>query len=297
MKLKSGKAKAEPTHFLPLERIVDHPEVGKQKLDAELVEQTKASILQVGLDDPLTVWNGGKEYETMEMKGGDEVPSSFLVDGAHRRAAIRSIRKDDEAKFAELFPNGVPVVMRDYASLPEFIGAQLRANLARRTPKVAEILPKMQRLRDEFKMKNKQIAAIIGKSEAYVSNVLNIEEELGDEGVEALKEGEVSSKDALEAAKEVKQAKKAGKSADVKAVVAKAKQKTAARKAAGRERDEKRPSLKRLWKIYKSLPSLRLGERIAVLEGMCEFLVGEASKLPKELRLAKQAKSTAEDEE
>lgn len=306
MKIKTAAAKetkkeeavvVAPTHYVPVEHLLDHPDLPKQKLDADWVAELKGSIEESGLDTPLQVWNGGDTTNTMELKDKSEVAACFLIAGFHRRAAIRQIAKESPKTYAALFPNGVPIVMQSYEDVAEVIAARLRENLARRTPTTAELLPLMQELRDKHKKKQKEIAAMIGRSEPYVAEVFSIEENLGAEGAKEVAEGGVHAKDALKAAKAVKAEKKAGKTPDVKKHIAVAKAKTAARVASGRDRDEKRTSGKRIWKAYKSLPSMTMGAKVIILEGALEYISGETDKLPKELRKAVDAPSKTEKEE
>lgn len=295
MKVTQPSKGAAPTGFLPLELLVDHPSLHNRPIDEEWVQELKTSIAKNGLDTPLFVWNGGTECPKMTVNDKD-FPASFVTAGFHRRAALRKLRKENPDRFAELFPKGVPVIVRG-GSMQETICLQLRENVDRLNPTAAEILPQMLRLRDEFKMKNKEIAQRIGRSDSYVSQVFAVEEELGTEGVEEVVSGGVSAKEAVKAAAEVRKARKAGKPVDKKAVVAKAKEKTAKLKAKGAQREEKRMSLKRIWKAYKALPAMTLGKKLNLIEAAVEYAVGDSDRLPKEFVSAEKAAAKAEDDD
>lgn len=280
------------THFLPLELVVEYPEIGKRELDKEWAAELKESIRANGLDTPLLVWDGGEEAPMMKV-GTKEVPSNFLVAGFHRREALRSLRKEDSSRFENLFPQGIPV-RRFSGSLGDMIALQLRENLDRQNPEAEEVLPQVLRLRDEFKLKQKQIARKIGRSEAYVSQLLAVEEELGKEGVEEVVKGGVSAKHAMRAAKDVRK----GKSSKEQAIKS-AKEKSAKQKAAGRDREEKRVSFGKLWGRFKALPAMEDDDAFAILQKMCRYVAGEIDTLPKELKAdaAKKSKTEDEDEE
>jgi ParB-like chromosome segregation protein Spo0J len=258
------------------------------------VRQLKESIARSGLDTPLTIWND-PDVEEVEIEDGDKkysVKPTFLVAGMHRRAALRLMQKEDKGKFNELFPGGqIPVVERK-GTLKEALCAQVRENSARKNPSAEELLPLMQRLRDEFKMTGKQIALETGTSPSWVSNIFDIEE-LEEEGQEAVKKGELSAKHAMKAAKVVKAAKKSGKPVDVKAHVEQAKAKTKADRDAGRQREVKKLSWKKCWSIYTALPGMKIGLQIDILEGIFKYQL-EDGKLPQELKLAATKKSKVE---
>jgi ParB-like chromosome segregation protein Spo0J len=282
--------------FVPLEHILNSDEVKEtyRPLDKGWVEELAMSISRDGLDTPITVWDGGPDVQAVKIDG-KEVTPSFLIAGNHRRAALKKIRKEQPDAFKAKFPNGIPVIRRS-GSLKEALCAQLRENAARKDPSAEDLLPLMIRLRDEFKMNGKTIAASIGRSTSYVSEVFNVEKELGEEGKEAVLKGELSAKHAIKAAKDVKEARKSGKTVDVKAVVAGAKAKTASAKASGRERDEKRMSAKKIWKNYKALPGRTVGQKLVLCEAGLAYLSGETDKLPSELKKSDDKASKTEKE-
>lgn len=281
------------TQFAAIAAILDHPEVEQsyRPLNNEHVGFLYESIKRDGLDTPLGVWDGGPDCAGAKDETGKfHKQPSFLISGNHRRAALRRLAKADAARFAELFPNGIPVIRRS-GSLQDVLCAQVRENCARHNPLAEELLPQMQRLRDDFKMSGKQIAASIGKSASFVSTVFTVEEEVGDEGVEEIKKGGITMKEAIKATKKIKEAKKLGKKVDVKKVLKEAKSATSAEKSEGRLREKKRPSLSKLWAIYSQLPGLTMGQRVALTEAMIQFDLKLINKLPSELKLAKDKES------
>lgn len=286
-----------PARYYSLDLLADHPDLGQRPLDKEHVGDLQNSIREHGLDVPLIIWDGGEEAPEMTI-GGKTVPSSFLVAGLHRRAALRRLKKEDAEAFAKLFPDGVPCVVRT-GTLQEMLCLQLRENLDRKNPSTEDILPKVIRLRDEFGMKAKHIAKAVGRSDAFVSNLFDIERELGESGVKEVIEGGIAIKDALKAANELKAKKKGGEEPDeedVKEVVAKAKAKTTARKESGRERDEKRTSIKKVWERFCALPAMDDAKALKILRAGVGYVVGQRDTLPKELSAEASKKSTTEKE-
>lgn len=285
------------TH-IPLRLIVEHPQIIYRSLNEEWVEELSKNIEQVGLTVPLIVWNGGGDKGVrMQIGEGDsaeKVAASFLVAGNHRKNALKSLFKRNAARFKELFPDGVPAVVIG-GDLKDALTAQLRENVMREEMSPAQVFPVLKfLLKKEDKggggMSQKEVAKAIGKSTAWVSQVLDIEEQLGEEGVEALEKKEVGLAAARDVASKVKKAKKEGKAVDAKEELKKVKEKVATRKAAGKAREAKRLSAKKLWERYLALPRMSMGESKAILEAALGYLAGDDnSELPEEL--------TAESEE
>lgn len=272
------------TH-IPLKLIAESDEIGYRTLDKEHVKNLTGLIKDHGLDQPLIVWNGGGDKGVMvELENGTKVAASYLVAGRHRRHAIRAIFKQDPARYKELFPNGVPVIVRG-GDLQEAILAQLRENAAREDATYEQVLPQAIRLRDEFKMKNRAIAKAIGKSESWVSQVFDVEEVLGADAGEELTKGNLKLSHARKAAQKVKAAKKAGTPIDAKAELNKVKAKAAATKAKGKKREDRRVSPSKVMDRYLAVrKTLKLGEKLVVLENALGYLAGnEEYELPEEL--------------
>ncbi len=288
---KAASPEATNLVYVTLDHIVGHKDIKNREHEAENVEELTTDIEHNGLDTPLMVWDGGKPGNMMKV-GGQLVPATFLVAGFRRRSALKKYRANDPKGFTAAFPNGIPCLQRT-GDLSEMLCLHLRENVARVNPAAEDVLPVITRLQDEFGLKQNQIAKQIGKSTAYVSQMLGIKKTIGDEGLDEVKKGGVSLKDAKAAADNMKKAAKKGEKLDAKEELAKAKAKTAARKSSGRERDEKRVSAKKLFAIYKAMPTTTLGSRIELLEKAFRYLAGELESLPKEFKLESERESKA----
>jgi ParB-like chromosome segregation protein Spo0J len=295
---KAEKAKPEvithPDGFVPISLIADHPSLHYRKLNDEHVAELKQSIRKNGLDVPLIVWDGGEDG-IMEVaidpenpkKGTQSVQASFLLSGQHRREALLGLFDEDPKWFEKKFPEGVPVTYRK-GELKDAIAAQLRENVQRINPSAAEVLPWILKLQDEHGMKQSAIANAIGKSVSYVSEVLRIQKTLGKKGTEAVKSGDASLTDVAnetrKASKKAKEEKREVTEDEAEEIVEKAKKKTAAKKSKGKQRAEKRPSLKKLYSRFKALPKMNLGAQLETLKGMIEYATGEIDELPEALQ-------------
>ncbi len=266
---------------IPLERMSKTDKIPNRELDEKHVASLQTSIAKSGLDTPLTIWGGTKPGTKMKMKGV-EVPAAFLVAGFHRREAIKAIRNENPERFDILFKEGVPCVVK-FGELKDILLLQLRENVDRKDPSAEEILPFLRRLRTEFKMEQKEIARNLGKSTAWVSVILDIENTLGDEATEEVSKGGVSLREARDVAKSIKKERSEGKTPDVKAKVAKMKAESAERKSKGKKRREKRTSIGVLFKRYRALPQTGIGARVRILEEMIEYAIGEADEPPSEV--------------
>ena len=273
--------------FVPLELIVQHKELPPRDVDQNNVDELFHSIKRSGLDTRLTLWGGDKSGTKMTV-GGKEHPASFLIAGNHRRAALRKLLKDDPDRFNALFPNGIPCTIR-ICPLSEALLIQLRENVMRKDMTPEQILPVLQHL-TKLGVKQNVIAIRIGKSTGWVSQMLDIAENLGEEGLEEVAKGGLTVRDARAAGKEIKKAKKDGKPVSAKEAVSKLKQKIE-EKRKGKKRVEKRASIKLLYNRYSVLPSnVTQGRRVQILEGICEYLIGESDDLPKEVASDKEEK-------
>ncbi len=282
---KDSKVLGDVVIHLPIAQLGDHPEINNRALTTESIEEMKTSILASGLDEPLVLWDGGTPGKTVSV-GGKEVPATYILSGSRRRAAIKLILKSDPKAYARLFPLGIPCRVRT-GKLVDAVCANLRFNSARRDPDASEILPEIQRLRGpEFKLSQREIAKSLGKSDAWVSQILSVEKALGEEGVAEVKKGGISMRDAKKAASNVNKKTKAGLPVSAKEELQKAKASTASREASGRKKAPKRVSASRLYAVWKSLPrGLNVGEQKLILEGALTYLAGETEKLPKQLTM------------
>lgn len=299
--------------FIPLAQIVDHPDklIQNRPIDKAHVDELLESIKRNGLDTPLSVWNGAEAEETGEVVsiGSKNVPASYLVAGFHRRAALRKFLKTEPEAYAAKFPNGVPVRVFS-GTAADMIALQLRENIARKNMDDPEILTQLIELVDTHKMKQKVVAKKIGKSEAWVSSILAIRDELGEDGVEAVKGKKVAVRDAIQAAAKVRKAKKSGDDdVDAGEELSKAVSKKSKAAAAGNSRAEKRVSAKVLFARVNALPRMAIGAKCDVVLGALAYLAGVEEELPEELSVepegdeekpakkAKKAVASDEDDE
>lgn len=270
--------------MVPVDHIVNHPDIHYRKLDKEWAKELGEAIATSGLDQPLILWNGG-DPDTQIKIAGKLLPATFLIAGQHRLAAIKGLRSKSRSEFKQFFPDGaVPCIVRG-GSLEDALCTQLREGVLHKSPSNDEVFPVLQRLAGEFQMKQNEIADKIGKSTAWVSQILSVSDTLGKGAIDALSDGEMTVADATKAAKEVKQKRAKGEDVDPEEVVKKAKSKAADRKASGREREEKRVGTKKLIERYRSLPSMTLGKKLQVVEAMFAYIVGEVDELPDELTI------------
>ena len=294
MKLKQADAKTAPaasqenpqaTGFLPLDGLLvitdketKKPVIKNRKIDEDHVAQLSKSIEESGLDVPLIVWNGGQPGKLVEVRG-KKVEYNVVVAGFHRRRALLTLLERNPKRFKELFPNGIPVVVKG-GSLADALATTVRENIARKNCEAKELLPLMKDLRDVHNWSQKVIAKSVGVSEATVSQIFKIEEVLGEEATdEVLKKG-VSITDAVKAADKVRKGK-----ATKEEAVAEVKAKTQSKQDSGRERAEKRVSVKTIWAITKVLPKMNQGLKIILLERALQYLAGETDTLPREYRV------------
>jgi len=262
------------------EEIALHDEVQYRPVSKTRVDEYVNDIAKNGLLHPLTVWDG--EADAMQVGTGSrvkEIDPCFLVAGKHRFEAIKKLKRTDKAAYDKQFPEGIPLKFIQ-GDLKVAICAQLRENVHREKLKMDQILPTVKRLKDKFGLRQNAIAIKIGKSTAYVAQLLSIGKSLGDEAEDAIIAGDLSVQEALKAVKEVK----AGK--DKSEVVDSAKKKTKEKKASGKERAEKRISLKEGYRRFEALPRMATGTRFQLLQKLVQYCVGESNSLPKELKKA-----------
>ena len=269
------------TIFLPDTAIVKAKSLPVRTVNKDFVSELVADISRNGLDVPLIVWGGEKSGTTVPTSDGKRIDANFLIAGNHRLTALRQIKQTNPSLYAKLFPKGIPVLRR-ICPLPEAMFIQLRENVQRTDMSPEQVLPVVQELIKTHKLKQKEIAARIGKSVGWVSQVLEIADELGEEGTEALGKGELSFREARSAAKEVKKEKKDGKTPDVKeklkAAVAKTKMNKTSKKAA------KKTSLAVLHDRFTALPTkTSIGRKLQILEDVVLYTLGKIDQFPEEL--------------
>jgi hypothetical protein len=268
----------------------DKAEIGNRPLDKEHVAMLTESIKTQGLMTPLVIWNGGENGGTTEVEDDQgnktTVPTALVIAGFHRLAAIRKLYRNDREAYDTLFPNGIPVMVRS-GELQDVLLDQLRENVARKELDGADALVVMVRLRDEFKLKNSQIAKRLGMTDSWVSQIFSIEATLGKKAAESVKGKELKLTDAIKVASEVKKAAKSGKPLSEKEIDAKVDKAKAKRKELsdkGRDRAEKRVSAKALYKAYIKMPKTATGQKLNILENALAYLAGEeGAVVPEEL--------------
>ena len=286
---------------VPLKLIINHEGVPYRPVDSDYAEELSKNIEKVGLDQPITVWNGGtKKGEQIEIDGKDgKFPATYLIAGQQRRAALKLLFKRNQERYKELFPNGIPVVVKS-GEMKDFLTLQLRENVTRKEMAIKHILPVMKQLKDEHSMKQREIAKAIGKHESYVSQIFDSEETLGQEETQELADEGASITDLRKAAKSTKEAVKKGKDKKVaaKEAVAATKKKVNAKKVAGRQREEKRVSAKKLFARYISLPrTTKMGKKVDILEAALGYLAGESEyDVPEELQQDVETKVEKDDD-
>jgi ParB family chromosome partitioning protein len=267
-----------------LKYIVDHPELPKSEVDSDWAKELFEDIKNNGLDVPLIVWNGGSD-DTEAKVGNEVVPATFLVAGAHRRKALQIFRRDHPEEFAKAFADGIPVKVVG-GDLEDAYSARIRENIQRRTLTPSEIFAQVDLLRSTFKMKGVEIAARLGRSTSWVSQVLAVSKELDSDALEKVRSGKLSLTDAQKAAATVRKARKSGDVIDPAAVAIEAEKKAEQLAKANRLRSEKRHSAKTLFTTVQALPRLAMSVRIVILEKVLAYLAGAADSLPKEITVA-----------
>lgn len=285
------KAQAVPltagTQLIPLANIRKSDDIPNRPLDKELVAALTDDIAKNGLLNNLVVWNGGgkKGIGTVSaLPSGRQIPTSFLVAGEHRRAALRNLEKNRNEEFLAKFPGGLIPCSVLTGSMEEVLCAQLRENVMRKEPSFGDLLPFIKRLLSDFKLKQSEVARRIGKDDAFVSSVLAVERELGSEAVEeAVGDGVKFSTLQRATAAAVKTAKKTGVPVNGKAVVQGIKSKKAALASAGRERAPRRIGAATLLERFDALPRRSVTDQNIMLKEIIRYVGKLTDDLPPEL--------------
>ncbi len=265
--------------LINLDLIADHPDIKKayRALDTEHVELLANDIAANGLDAPIVVW-GTDEVGGVMIKDKKERPATFLIDGLHRRAALNKLRKDNPKAFEAHFENGeIPCFVR-VMPIQDALCLSLRANVQHKAATAASILPVIELLMEEHGMQKKDIAKRIGRSPSWVTQIMSVKDELGEEATEEIKKGKVKMSELLSAAKASKAAKASGKPIAAKEAIAKASENRGEAKRAPR-----RTSPARVYEAYKSLPTLGIAKKLEIAEAALAYLADKIKRLPKEL--------------
>lgn len=268
-----------------------HADIIYRDLDTAHVKSLRTSIAANGLNVPLTAWNGGgPKGAVVKLGTGDAartVPATFLLSGSHRLAAIRELRTSDPAAYNKHFAKGIPCYVVS-GELKDALLTVVRTNVHSKDPSYEELFPLVKRLMAKgekgFGMTQKEVATQVGKSAGWLSQVLSVEESLGEEGAEALKTGDLKLSQARKLASDVKKAAKAGKPADAKAALKAVVDANKKRKSEGKDRAERRVSAATLYKRFLGLPRMTLASQNEILLSALAYLAKDpAATLPDEL--------------
>ncbi len=285
-------AKVEATHSVPLDQIFRSQELVYRPTDPAHVDSLFNDIAVNGLDNPIITY-AHSVGEMVKVKGKpDPVPATWLVAGSHRVEALKRFRREKPEKFEKMFPGAmIPSQHRIYTP-QQALFALLRENIQRREMTAEEIFPVLGKLSGEpYNLKGKEIAIHIGKSPAWVSQMLAVDTQLDEETKSEVMAGEIAVGDARKLAAEVSSERKSGKEVSTKEIREKAatlKSKQATKVATGTQRatgDDRRVSAKKIWGRVQALPAgLGMGRTVLALKGAIEYLAQETDKLPAELR-------------
>jgi ParB family transcriptional regulator, chromosome partitioning protein len=164
-------------YFLALDAIADRPGGDTRLLNPNHVNALSESILVLGLISPLTV----------DRKG-------HLLAGGHRRAALIKISVEQPERFAEQFPQGIPVRVMDLDAQSDEVDAlqiEVEENTQRRNFTAAEIREAAKRLenagytklrgrpRPGQKSLKRELATVFRLSEDRIQRILNDSEQKG----------------------------------------------------------------------------------------------------------------------
>lgn len=151
---------------LDFQRIEKHPQFPNCRHSYPAIEDLERSILETGLNNPLTVWEY-KLDEPARMPWGEEVTERyFLIAGFRRHQAITQIQVEEPD-----FLKTVPVhVFR--GPLKDAIFVNLTENVQRENPNALELGMTFANLVDNQGMQQVEVAEQLGVSAPYVSQIL-----------------------------------------------------------------------------------------------------------------------------
>ena len=284
----------QPNLFVPLDHIVNSKDLHYRGQDQAHVDALVADIGANGLDSPLFTFAETSTHQVKIKGAPTAIPATYLVAGLHRRAALLKLRREQAEVFKKRFPNGIPVLHR-VCNVAEALLLQVRENCSRKEMSAEEIFPILEKLAaDPFKMTGKQIASKVGKSTAWVSQMMAVNAELDPETQVEVRTSKIAVGDARKLAGEVRAGKKAGAPLTKETIRAKAealKHKQAQKSAGGGQRasgDERKVSLAKVWGRYRaSCTSISTGRKVTILEDTIRYVLGELKTLSPELRIEK----------
>lgn len=158
-------APGEQIRQLAVSKLVANPDQPRKSFDEKAIAELSESIKQHGIIQPLVVTPAGDGYR--------------IVAGERR---YRAAKKAGLSK--------VPVIIRDHKELEE-IEIALVENVQRVDLSPLETAVSIVRLRDQFSLTPKQIAAKLGKAETTISNIIRLLN-LPKEAVQALQENRIT---------------------------------------------------------------------------------------------------------
>jgi len=272
-----------PVHHIALSKLLTY-----RKVDEEHVDSLMEDIRRNGLLQPLVVFT---EAEDKKFKiEGEVLPARYLAAGLHRRAAILKLRKQHTADYDKAFPNGIPCTLR-VVDPSEAMLIQLRENVQRREMSPEEIFPVLEKLAVEpYNLTGREIAKKIGKTAAWVSQMMAVNDELDEDTRKDVVDGKIDTGDARRLAAEVRKDRKSGKTVEKEDIHAKAavlKDKKAMKDASGKSRatgDDRKVSAGKVLLRYKSMSRVSQARKLEILEETLRYLGGELARLPAELR-------------
>jgi len=151
---------------IPLERLRVSPYNVRREVDEREVRRLTESIASRGLQQPLVV------MPSEELAGVYEV-----VIGRRRLEALRRLAREKPERFRELFPQGVPCIVREFTP-KEAILASLVENLQRDNLRDDEVAHAFRRLEAEHGMSLEEAARAIRVNIAKIRRALEIAEAL-----------------------------------------------------------------------------------------------------------------------
>lgn len=283
--------------FLDRKHIDTHDEIPNRAIVKAHVDALIKSIKDNGLETPLLVWN----CDEQNVDDGEVIrPASFICAGFHRNEAIQKL---PEAVYKKVFPQGVPCRVVG-GPLKNALEAQLRENLFRQAMSNTETISAIVKLMENHGATSRSIAASVGKSEGYVSQVKSIYESLDQNEWQLLCEGHLAHTEASAIASAVKALKaastedeKEAASKNLKSTRAAASKKAASRKATGKKQGDapKRIGTSTLIKCYYALHQMSAVKKLAFADTVIGYIDGkiETADLPPELMPAPKPKATA----
>jgi ParB family chromosome partitioning protein len=155
----------EQIRQLSLDKLVANPDQPRKSFDEKAINELSESIKQHGIIQPLVVTPTDDGYR--------------IVAGERR---FRAAKKAGLSK--------VPVIIRNHKELEE-IEIALVENVQRVDLSPLETAVSIVRLRDQFSLTPKQIAAKLGKAETTISNIIRLLN-LPQEAVKALQENRIT---------------------------------------------------------------------------------------------------------